>query len=236
MSIEIINQIGERISKINYLAANELDELKEELKKQVHIIFGNKSEYLSEIEKINMEVVYYSEEQMEKDWYANCRMLKKILNSIAEEVSMGNSESQNELKEQAISKTKVLVGYGNSKEINESLFKTLQKQKLEVVDLQAIQSQSNTTIEIIKENEVTFAIILLSDEIQEDSEDEKIKARYKINFEIGYLIGKLGKERVIVLVNKKNDVEQIFGYNSVNYIEYDKNNNWKSDIAKVMKG
>lgn len=65
---------------------------------------------------------------------------------------------------------------------------------------------------------------------QRDGEQLLPRARQNVVFEHGYLIGKLGRERVCALM--KNDVETPGDINGVVYVAYDEHGAWKNAIAK----
>lgn len=58
------------------------------------------------------------------------------------------------------------------------------------------------------------------------------RARQNVVFEHGYLIGKLGRERVCALI--KEEVEKPGDVDGVVYVSYDDRGAWKKDIAKEL--
>ena len=68
---------------------------------------------------------------------------------------------------------------------------------------------------------------------KKDSKDFKPRARQNVVFEHGYLIGKLGREKVCAL--KKDDVETPNDISGIVYTPMDNNQAWKISVAKEMK-
>lgn len=95
-------------------------------------------------------------------------------------------------------------------------------------------NRGKTIIEKIEAfSKVCFAIILYTPcdkGASKDSHDLLPRARQNVVFEHGYLVGKLGRERVCALV--KEEVEKPGDVDGVVYIMYNDRGAWKKDIAK----
>ena len=82
-----------------------------------------------------------------------------------------------------------------------------------------------------------FAVILYTEcDVGRDKEQpkgsEKYRARQNVVFEHGYLIGKLGRDKVSALV--KGDVETPGDISGVVYINMDDGGAWKTQLVKEM--
>lgn len=95
-------------------------------------------------------------------------------------------------------------------------------------------NRGKTIIEKIEAfSDVCYAIILYTPcdkGASKDSRDLLPRARQNVVFEHGFLVGKLGRERVCALV--KEEVEKPGDVDGVVYITYDDRGAWKKDIAK----
>ena len=95
-------------------------------------------------------------------------------------------------------------------------------------------NRGKTIIEKIEAfSKVCFAIILYTPcdkGASKDSHDLLPRARQNVVFEHGYLVGKLGREKVCALV--KEEVEKPGDVDGIVYIMYDDRGAWKKDIAK----
>jgi predicted nucleotide-binding protein len=115
---------------------------------------------------------------------------------------------------------------------------------VERLGLQAIvlheQPHAGRTIieDIEKYSDVGFAVVLFTpDDIGGPKytglENLKPRARQNVVFELGFFVGKLGRDRVSVLYKK--EVEIPSDYHGVLYIPIDPNEGWKRTLAKEIK-
>lgn len=100
-----------------------------------------------------------------------------------------------------------------------------------------LHEQPNTGKTIIEKIEaftnVCYAIVLYTPcdkGASKDCPNVQPRARQNVVFEHGYLIGKLGRERVCALI--KEEVEKPGDVDGVVYVSYDGRGAWKKDIAK----
>ena len=106
-----------------------------------------------------------------------------------------------------------------------------------ILDEQANRGQ--TIIEKFEENanEAGFAIVLLTpDDVgaPKDKQDElKPRARQNVVLELGYFMGKLGRERVCPLF--KDDVEKPSDIDGVVYVPMDDSNGWQLKLGIEMQ-
>ena len=111
---------------------------------------------------------------------------------------------------------------------------------LEAVILNEKSSSGKTIIEKIEEySNVAFAIVLLTPDDKgcafTNSEylNLRVRARQNVIFEHGYLMSKLGRERVCALV--KGNVEIPSDLMGIVYVTFDEDGAWKMKIANEMK-
>ena len=69
---------------------------------------------------------------------------------------------------------------------------------------------------------------------RDDPENLQPRARQNVWLELGYFIGKLGRERVVAL--KKGALEVPTDYLGAIYIPMDEPGAWKTELAKEMEG
>ena len=95
-------------------------------------------------------------------------------------------------------------------------------------------NRGKTIIEKIETfSNVCYAIILYTPcdkGASKNNQDLLPRARQNVVFEHGYLIGKLGRERVCALI--KEEVERPGDVDGIVYVTYDDRGAWKKDIAK----
>ena len=106
-----------------------------------------------------------------------------------------------------------------------------------ILDEQA--NRGLTTIEKFESHsDVGFAVVLLppDDEgaLQGGEESGRHRARQNVIFELGFFIGRLGRERVCALT-KGSVMEIPSDYSGVVYIPLDDSGAWRSRLVKELK-
>ena len=128
--------------------------------------------------------------------------------------------------------------HGHDSLMKETTARTLSKLGLDPIILHEQPDGGRTIIEKFEENssEVGYAIILLTadDEGKAKKEiDMKARARQNVVFEMGYFIGKLGRNKVLLLL--ENGVEKPGDLDGVVYTPIDANDGWKLKLVKELK-
>lgn len=141
-------------------------------------------------------------------------------------------------KEMQTSSNKVFIVHGRDMLLRTQVENVLRALGLEPIILQEQANIGKTIIEKIEEcTDVGFGIVLYTpcDEGRLKSEDGELKprARQNVVLEHGYLMGKLGRERVCCLVS--DDVEFPSDIQGVVYTSAKNVGQWKYDLAKELK-
>lgn len=134
---------------------------------------------------------------------------------------------------------KVFVVHGHDEEAKQSVARFLERIDLEPIILHEQLSKGLTIIEKVEQySDVAFAVVILTpDDVgasRDNSENLQPRARQNVWLELGYFIGKLGRERVVAL--NKGEIEIPTDYLGAIYITMDKPGAWKTELAKEMKG
>lgn len=135
---------------------------------------------------------------------------------------------------------KVFIVHGRDELLKEQVARFIKELKLIPIILHEQPSKGNTIIEKFEENsDVDYAVILLTpDDVGGEKKDIqtvdelKPRARQNVIFELGFFIGKLGRERVCAL--KKGNPEILTDFSGVLYISVDKED-WKLELIKELK-
>lgn len=131
----------------------------------------------------------------------------------------------------------IFIVHGHNNEVKINVARTLEKLGLNPIILHEQANAGKTIIEKFEEHSnVGFAIILLTDDdLGKARRDENLnhRARQNVILEMGYFIGKLGRERVCPLYT--NGVELPSDLYGLLYTEIDSTENWKIKIAKELK-
>ena len=104
-----------------------------------------------------------------------------------------------------------------------------------------LHEQSNQGLTIIEKFEkhanVDFAVALLTPDdvggLQVDDGNLESRARQNVVLELGYFIGRLGRDRVCAMT--KGDVELPSDYTGIVYISLDDLATWKGELARELK-
>lgn len=137
-----------------------------------------------------------------------------------------------------VSTKKVFIVHGHNELIKQMTARTLSQLGLDPIILHEQPDGGKTIIEKFEKNSsnIGFAIILLTndDEGKANSADSyKPRARQNVIFEMGYFIGKLGRERVLLLLEQ--GVEKPGDLDGIVYTQIDTNEGWKLKLVKELK-
>ena len=142
--------------------------------------------------------------------------------------------------DEVIDMQKVFIVHGRNEVVKIDVARFLEQMGISPIILHEQASQGKTIIEKIEEySNVGYGIVLYTPCDKgglADCEYSKLKprARQNVVFEHGYLIGKLGRNRVCALM--KDDVESPNDISGILYIKYQNNNDaWKLELAKELK-
>lgn len=144
------------------------------------------------------------------------------------------------MSEKSTSKgNRVFIVHGHDETIKSQMARTLEKAGFEAIILHEQADGGRTIIEKIEAfTDVDFAVVLYTEcDIGRSKNapisDERFRARQNVVFEHGYLIAKLGRNKVCALV--KGDVETPGDISGVVYTPIDDTETWKIQLFKNMK-
>ena len=133
-------------------------------------------------------------------------------------------------------KKKIFIVHGHANEQKETLARFIEQQGFEAVILHEQASQGLTIPEkLIKYGDVGFAVVLLTPDDfgrAKDSTEEKRRARQNVILELGYFVGRLGRDKVCAL--RKGELEIPTDYVGTVYTEWDDGGAWKMSLAKEL--
>lgn len=121
----------------------------------------------------------------------------------------------------------VFIVHGHDGEMQQSVARVVEKLGLNAIILHEQTDTGQTIIEKLEKNaDVGFAVVLLSpDDVGrkygEELRHERPRARQNVILELGYFIGKLGRDRVLALKKEKTDFELPSDLLGVIYTPYD---------------
>ena len=134
--------------------------------------------------------------------------------------------------------SKVFLIHGRDEGTRDTVARLLSNLGLEPVILAEQASQGKTIIEKFESHaQVGFAIALLTPDdtgsLSNDVDTPRPRARQNVIFELGFFIGRLGREGVCALT--KGEVEIPSDYSGVVYIPLDDGDGWKLQLVRELK-
>lgn len=160
---------------------------------------------------------------------------KGIFLTYLEEISLEYKESEN-IKTMKLERTfnDVFIVHGHDGELREKVARLLEKQNIKPIILNEKLNRGATIIEKFEENSKVAAAIALfttDDEGRKVGDSElKKRARQNVIFETGYLMGKIGRDNVILLSNDEIDIpSDLSGIVYINKAE------WEIRVLKELR-
>lgn len=162
-------------------------------------------------------------------------VFKDYLIEIKEEMSEKDEKlSEDVHTDSSYQNNKVFVVHGHDEALKEKVARLLEKQGLEAIILSEQANKGKTIIEKFEENSDVGAAICLftGDDIGKEKSEavEKQRARQNVVYEAGYFMGKLGRERVIMLVD--NGIELPSDLQGVVYTDSE---SWKTEVLQELQ-
>ena len=164
------------------------------------------------------------------------KLVRDITAEILKEVKTELKNSKSTRKKSVINNKRVFIVHGHDDKIKLDVARFLEKLNLEPVILHEQANQGKTIIEKIEsETDVGYGIVLYTPcdkggTKDTDFENMKFRARQNVIFEHGFLIARLGRDRVCALLD--GDVEQPSDIDGVLYVKYQ--GDWKLTVAKEL--
>ena len=127
--------------------------------------------------------------------------------------------------------------HGRDRGTRDTVTRFLEGLGIAVVILEEQPNQGRTVIEKFEKcAQGDFAIALFTpDDVGGSNDDDpQPRTRQNVIFELGYFIGKFGRDRVCALI--KGKVEIPSDYSGVVYINLDESTGWQMGLIKELKG
>ena len=147
--------------------------------------------------------------------------------------TLASNGSKNEMNS-----TRIFVVHGRDGGTKDTTARFLTNLQLDPVVLQEQPNQGRTIIEKFEDYvDVGFAVVLFTPDdeggLAGDQQEVKPRTRQNVIFEQGFFLGRLGRDRVVVLV--KGDVEIPSDYSGVLFIPFDDLGAWKMQLMGELK-
>ena len=218
-------------------------------------IFGDASHYLNNMEDIDFipsrgyingdnERFYRDRFAYDKPRLINLfKTMLKDLEFTAERSQNTANDSDSSPKQGGVLSKQIFVVHGHDNEMKQAVARTLEKLDLEPIILHEQADQGKTIIEkfLANADKSSFAVVLLSPDdmaypSSESAEEARPRARQNVILEMGFFIGKLGRDRVVMLYREDDDFEFPSDISGVIYKPYDGDSgNWRAELVKELK-
>lgn len=165
---------------------------------------------------------------------------KKAAEKPGEKKPAGDSDMP-PVREKTTAGVKVLLLHSGEDEMTVSAIDLLDKLGIDTIMPDASQeSTAEYMAEIAGITKASFTIFLLNTDEKAlfpglPGKISKAKPRQDTVFELGLLVGKLGRDRVAVLFRKERGIDIPDDFFGVNYVAYDVAGGWKINLIKLLK-
>jgi predicted nucleotide-binding protein len=135
---------------------------------------------------------------------------------------------------------RVLVVCGNDSEMKQAITNALTKLMLVAVVICEEPSQGRKIVERFQDYaDVGFAVVLLSPDDSVYVKDEpptkrKLRPRQDVIFELGFLLGKLGKSNVLVFFKECANFEIPTDFEGLRVVAFDDRDSWKLALIREL--
>lgn len=256
-NIKLVEELIEQVKDLKY-QDGKLDESQKRAKMIIRRSFGENSEYLKDLKKILFSPMIITSttphSSFEKAFERGKKEFINLLNVILEDLSLDYAFSQqthdkvaSEIKEIMNQESKrdmnknIFVVHGHNDAMKLSVARTLEKLDLTPIILHEQPNKGRTIIEKFTDySDVDFAIVILSaDDIAypktADDSNAKFRARQNVILELGYFLGKLGRNKVISLYEQNSELEIPSDYLGVLFVPFDEYGKWQYDLVKELR-
>ena len=204
-------------------------------------IFGENDVHVKQFTDIHFSPVnkfYPNDTELQDAYLAGLTQSALYLGDIFEEIPDTNKV----IEEQHVSDkshTDVFIVHGHDNEAKQETARLIEQLKLKAIILHEQPNRGRTVVEKLQQESKTagYAVILLTpDDLGTVKGNDELEARARQNvvLELGYFLGKLGREKMCILLKDSTTVPSNF--NGIVYIPMDDAGRWKYDLAKELTG
>ncbi|MEX2052816.1 MAG: nucleotide-binding protein [Candidatus Paceibacterota bacterium] len=245
--IKLIEELLNTASNLPIRDSGALDATLKRAEMILRNVFGQGAKYLTDLRHITFyPSVFPSDDHYKvEQWKRGQRELINLLNTALEELNLfSKTESMAQVAEDkpdATNRNAVFVVHGHNEEMKLAVARTIEKLGLDPVILHEKPNSGRTIIEKFTDYAtVAFAVVLLSpDDVAyprgNDPKTSALRARQNVILELGFFLGRLGRNRVVVLYEEEETFEMPSDYSGVLYTPYDAKGRWQFDLIKELK-
>lgn len=136
---------------------------------------------------------------------------------------------------------RIFLVHGLDKKAKLAVMDFLEKGEFSVVVLQNLPGGTKSIIEKFEQyTDVHCAVVLMTpDDLgckRSEPKNLRPRARQNVVFELGYLMAKLGRNRIVVLhKHKRGEIEFPSDYHGIQWLEMDSDGKWRHSLAQELE-
>ncbi len=244
--VEKFHELKVNTENLSYDNKSEKDKIQKRLEMLIRNKFGNDSHYLSDLLETEFyyhPLIWYAGQDFSREdretWEEGKQKWCNLIETMIEEIqSFSSSKTLPEPKNKDNKNgQRIFVVHGHDNEMVETVARFIIKLGFEPIILREQPNQGRTIIEKFEDfSDVDFALVLFSPDDEGKSIEEEIlhkRPRQNVVFELGFFIGRLGRQNVVVLHREVNDFEMLSDFQGVLFEPY--REGWEFRVAKEIK-
>ena len=244
--IEKFHELKVNTESLSYDNKSEKDKIKKRLEMLIRNKFGNDSHYLNDLLETEFyyhPLIWFAGQDLSREdretWEEGKQKWCNLIETMIEEIqSFSSSKTLPEPKSKDNKNgQRIFVVHGHDNEMVETVARFIIKLGFEPIILREQPNQGRTIIEKFEDfSDVDFALVLFSPDDEGKSIEEEIlhkRPRQNVVFELGFFIGRLGRQNVVVLHREVNDFEMLSDFQGVLFEPY--REGWEFRVAKEIK-
>jgi len=247
--IELLEQLRQEVEKLPYGDESRLDAWQRRAEMLIRQIFGEASKYLKDLTDVSFHPwVYPSSRDYERSsWERGRTAGANLIATMIEELKLfGEVEAELGMPDHDADQVSVehlpvdvFVVHGHDEAMKQAVARFLERLGLQPIILHEQPNRGRTIIEkFVDHAAVGFAVVLLSPDDRGAAAGEpqpKPRARQNVVFELGYFIGRLGRENVVALYRADDQFELPSDYSGVLFVPFDGAGRWMVDLVRELK-
>jgi CAP12/Pycsar effector protein, TIR domain len=240
--IELLDTLLQELDRLAFGDDTARDALIKRTQMYLRRIVGDESEYVRDVGRIRFHPMYAPADESAKrsSWIFASGRLRNLLNTVREEFELFGSGNRGGTQATSGNATSVFIVHGHDEELKQSIARYVEKLGLDAIILHEKPNKGRTIIEKFDDYaSVGFAIVLLSadDVVRVTGEEhaDSYRARQNVIFELGFFLGRLGREKVAAIFRPHENFEMPSDYSGVLFVPYEADGSWRFKLAKELK-
>jgi len=236
--IELVQDLIDKTKNLPHRNEEKLDSLKRTTEMRIRKIFGDSTTYLHDLKLISFTPSAYwsgmDKSLYDESWVKGQSKMLNLLNTMEEDLTLDSNKIIKKDKRKL--SNKIFIVHGHDEEMKQAVARAVEKIDLKPIILHDQPNKGRTIIKKFEDySDVNFAIVLLSpDDIayskDKSPEDKEFRARQNVIFELGFFVGKLGREHVFILYREEHNFEFPTDYSGICYTPYNNKGQWRFDL------